>query len=206
MEAEEVARRRIERDIHDGVQQELVALIARIALARNQLARDPALVGPTLADLQLEARQALDDLRELASGIHPSVLSDLGIVGAIEGRAARLPLGVTIECDRTLRTTRFSETVEGAVFFLVSEAFANALKHSGAERVIVRLDLVEGELRVEISDDGRGFEPAAIGLGTGLGGLADRIEALGGTLVVDSAPGHGTTLTATLSAPARAHA
>lgn len=202
VEAEEAARRRIERDVHDGVQQELVALIARIALAQNQLARDPSLVTSTLADLQLEARQALDDLRELVGGIHPSVLSDYGIVGAIEARASRLPLGVTIECDRELRATRFSETVEGAVYFLVSEAFANALKHSGAERVVLRLDREDGEIVVEVSDDGRGFSvPDA--QGSGLSGLADRIDALGGSFSVSSVVGQGTRLTARLPAVER---
>ena len=203
VEAEEAARRRIERDVHDGVQQELVALIARIALAQNQLSRDPSLVTRTLADLQLEARQALDDLRELVGGIHPSVLSDYGIVGAIEARASRLPLGVTIECDRELRATRFSETVEGAVYFLVSEGFANALKHSGAERVVVRLDQEDGELVVAVSDHGRGFD-VATAEGSGLSGLADRIDALGGQFGVESRPGGGTCLTARLPTGERA--
>ncbi len=134
VQAEERARRRIERDIHDGSQQDIAALIARIGLARNQLRRDSALASETLADVQSEAQQALDNLRQLASGIHPSVLTDRGIVEAIEARAARLPLGVTIECDPDLRLTRFDEAVEGGVWFLVSECFANTLKHSRAER------------------------------------------------------------------------
>jgi signal transduction histidine kinase len=203
--AEEVARRRIERDIHDGVQQELVALIARIALARNQLRRDPTVVDATLADLQSEARQALEDLQELARGIHPSVLSDRGIVEAIESRAARLPLGVTIECDRALRGARFPEAIEGAAYFLVCEGFANALKHSGGERVTVRMHETDGALDVTVADDGCGFEPEAIE-GSGVRGLADRIEALGGTLVVSSRPGDGTVLTARLPTHDRAAA
>jgi signal transduction histidine kinase len=193
VQAEETARRRLERDIHDGVQQELVALIARIGLARNQLARDPGTLEATLGDLQAEACQALSDLRELASGIHPSVLDDRGIVEAIETRAARLPLGVTIECERVLRDARFPEPVEGAGYFVVCEAFTNALKHSGAERVTVRLHHQADELAIEVSDDGRGFDPSTAG-GSGLSGLADRVEALGGSFAVTSAPGSGTYL------------
>ena len=198
VEAEERARRRIERDIHDGVQQELVALIARIGLARMQLARDPSALDATLDDLRSEAQQALADLRELAGGIHPSVLTDRGIVDAIEARASRLPLGVTIECERGLRERRFGETVEGAAYFVVCEGFANALKHSGAERVVVRLEDEGGALRVEVADDGRGFDSAARGGGTGLAGLADRVDALGGELSVRSAPGEGTNVTVRL--------
>ncbi|MGH2900622.1 MAG: histidine kinase, partial [Solirubrobacteraceae bacterium] len=197
VEAQERGRRQIERDIHDGVQQELVALIARIGLARTQLQRNPALLDATLSDLQLEARQALADLRELAGGIHPSVLSDRGLVEAIESRASRLPLGVTIECERTLRGTRYPEAIEGAAYFTVCEGFANALKHSGAERVTVRLAVDADQLSVEISDGGCGFDGGSTG-GSGLDGLADRIEALGGTFDVTSATDAGTTIAARL--------
>ena len=195
--AQEAARRQIERDIHDGAQQELVALIARIGLARSQLTRNPDRLGDTLADLQIEAGQALENLRQLASGIHPAVLSDHGIVEAIEGRAARFPLGVTIECDPQMRAARFGEAVEGAAYFFVCEGFANALKHARAERVRVRLSRADGALEVEVSDDGGGFDVGATAR-SGLAGLADRLEALGGRLDVDSATGRGTTLTARL--------
>lgn len=195
--AQESTRRQIERDIHDGSQQELVALIARIGLARNQLGRDPSLLGETLGDLQSEARQALENLRQFASGIHPSVLSDRGIVEAIESRAARLPLGVTIECDPQMRAARFDEAIEGAAYFVVCEGFANALKHAEAERVRVHIGRSERQLEIEVSDDGAGFEVRATAR-SGLGGLADRIEALGGSFSVDSSPGSGTRLIAHL--------
>jgi signal transduction histidine kinase len=201
VQAEEQARRRIERDIHDGSQQEIAALIARIGLARNQMRRDPSLALETLADLQSEAQQALMNLRELALGIHPSVLTDRGIVEAIEARAARLPLGVTLECDPGLRSVRFDEAVEGGVWFLVSECFANTLKHSGAERVTVRLTRSAGALELQVSDDGRGFDVAAAG---GLPGLNDRIAAVGGTFEVQSAPGGGTVVRAVVPARERA--
>jgi signal transduction histidine kinase len=205
VEAEERARRRIERDLHDGVQQELVALIARIGLARGQLDRDPALLRDALADLQAETRQALADLRELAGGIHPSVLGDRGIVEAIEGRAARLPIGATVECDGDVREARFPAAVEGAVYFLVCEAFANALKHAHAEHVVVRLGREAGALSVAVADDGQGFDPAATPR-SGLHGLADRTEALGGRFDVDSSPGRGTTLRARFPVAERAAA
>jgi signal transduction histidine kinase len=203
VEAEEAGRRRLERDIHDGIQQELVALIARIGLAQAQLGRDPSLVVETLADLRSEAGQALADLRELAGGIHPSVLGDRGIVDAIEARASRLAVGVTITCDAELRETRFPQTVEGAAYFAVCEAFSNALKHSGAERVIVRLRHDDEQLEVEISDDGAGFDVARA-TGSGLAGLADRIDALRGRFTVESRPGAGTTLRVTLPVAAGA--
>ncbi len=195
--AQESARRQIERDIHDGSQQELVALIARIGLAQSQFGRDPGRLGETLAELQSEARQALENLRQFASGIHPAVLSDHGIVEAIESRAARFPLGVTIECDPRLRATRFEESVEGGAYFFVCEGFANALKHAAAERVRVRIRKEGRRLEVEVSDDGAGFDAAGTGR-SGLAGLADRLEALGGSLDVDSAAGRGTRLTARL--------
>lgn len=195
--AQESARRQIERDIHDGSQQELVALIARIGLAQNQFGRDPGRLGETLGDLQSEARQALENLRQFAAGIHPAVLSDHGIVKAIESRAARFPLGVTIECDPQMRAARFDESVEGAAYFFVSEGFANALKHAAAERVRVRIDRSERQLEVQVSDDGVGFNVGCIER-SGLAGLADRIEALGGSFDLDSSPGKGTTLTARL--------
>lgn len=116
---------------------------------------------------------------------------------------------MTIECEPRLRETRFAETVEGAAYFTVCEGLVNAVKHSGAERVVVRLEVERGRagaLRVEVRDDGCGFEPAAVGTGTGLGGLADRIEALGGTLAIASAPGAGTAITARLPAEERARA
>jgi DNA-binding NarL/FixJ family response regulator/signal transduction histidine kinase len=136
--AQDVARRRIERNIHDGVQQQLVALMTTLRLARNRLGRDPATAGDVLAEAQEEARRTLDELRELAHGIHPPVLSDRGIVAAVEARAARLPVGVVVEADEALRETRYPNEIEAAAYFLVSEGLANALKHAEAGRIEVR--------------------------------------------------------------------
>src|SRR5439155_2874134 len=126
-QAGEAERRRIERDIHDGAQQQLVALLARLRLARNQVARDPHLAASTLAELQEDARQALDDLRELARGIHPPVLSDRGLLEAIEARVARLPIEVRIEAYGLVRGARLPEAIEVAAYFLECEVLANNL-------------------------------------------------------------------------------
>ncbi len=189
VQAQDAERRRIERDIHDGVQQEIVALMASLRLARNQLRRDPAVADAMLAELQGEARQTLEDIRDLAQGIHPAVLADRGLVEAIEA-------------DPALRGARYAEDIEGAAYFLVSEGLANVLKHAAASRASVRLAEAEGRLQVEVSDDGVGFVPAEA-TGSGLTGLRDRIEAVGGVLVVTAGPGEGSSLRATLPARTR---
>ncbi|MEV4092207.1 sensor histidine kinase [Streptosporangium saharense] len=188
--AQEAERRRIERNIHDGVQQQLVALIAGLELAR-------ATGGDarTLTLLREEARQTLTDLRELAAGIHPSVLSQGGLVEAVEERCSRLPVATTVTAEPGLRARRFPDEIEGALYFTVSESIANALKHARASRIEVRLTQAEGRLQAVVSDDGRGFDPVAADRG-GLGALADRMNALGGGLRLTSAPGEGTVVRA----------
>jgi signal transduction histidine kinase len=201
--AEETGRRRLERDIHDGVQQELVALLAKIRRARNQLGHDPAAVSTLLEELQEETRLALSDLRDFAQGIHPTVLSDRGLAEAIEDRVSRMPATVSLEVAQQVRTARFAPAVEGAAYFTVCEGLANAMKHASARRLVVRLGAEGDDLVVEVTDDGAGFEMRGVKR-SGLSGLADRIEALGGRLQVTSVPGRGTQLHATL--PARATA
>jgi signal transduction histidine kinase len=200
--AQDAERRRIERNIHDGVQQEIVALVAKLRLARNQLGRDPGLADASLSELQHEARQTLEDLRELARGIHPPVLTDRGLLDAVEERVSRLPLPAFIEADPGMRSVRFAGDVEAAAYFMVSEGLANALKHASSTRVRVRLARSGDRLVVEVSDDGVGFVPADAS-GSGLTGLRDRIEALGGTFRVRSRPGEGTALLGDLPAPVR---
>ncbi|GAA3442482.1 hypothetical protein Pve01_21080 [Planomonospora venezuelensis] len=184
--AQEAERRRIERNIHDGVQQEIVALIAGLELARAT-GGDSAM----LALLRDQARQTLDDLRELAAGIHPSVLSQGGLAEALEERCSRLPVASTVHVDPEVRVRRFPDEVEGAVYFTVSEAVANALKHARASALDVRLALAGGRLQVEVADDGAGFDPATA-VRRGLVALADRMAALGGGLDVVSGEGKGT--------------
>src|SRR5207249_1095775 len=154
VQAEEATRRHIERDIHDGVQQELVAVLAKLRLARNQLGRGSEQTGTTLAELQEDTRQALEDLRELARGIHPSVLSDRGLLEAIEARVARLPIEVRIEADGLTRGARLPEAIEGAAYFLACEGLANTLKYSGGQHACVRLGITPTTMHIEVIDDG----------------------------------------------------
>jgi signal transduction histidine kinase len=194
--AAESERRRIERNIHDGAQQELVALVARLAMARSAAAQG-GLRPDVIDDMRLEAQQILSELRELAQGIHPSVLSDGGILEAVEDRCARLPLEVTLETSEGLRARRFGDNIEGAAYFFVTESLANVLKHADATRATISLTYDQGRLLLGVADDGRGFEPDMASDG-GLAGLRDRIRALGGTVTVASAPGSGTRVSASL--------
>jgi signal transduction histidine kinase len=192
--AQEAERRRIERNIHDGVQQQLVALIAGLELARATGGGAEA-----LALLREQARQALTDLRELAAGIHPSVLSQGGLVEAVEGRCSGLPVATTVTADPALRTRRFPDEIEGAMYFVVSEAIANALKHAGASRIEVRLWHDAGRLQASVTDDGTGFDLRAVAR-RGLATLADRMAALGGGLETTAGPGEGTRVRAWVTA------
>jgi signal transduction histidine kinase len=195
--AEETARRQIERDLHDGAQSDLAALIVRIALARNQLGRaDTDRLDGTLATLQTDAADALRNLRALASGIHESVLADRGLVAAVESRTGTLPIDVQVACGPGVRETRLAPPVAGAAFFTVCEALANTLKHADARSATVRMDLEGGRLQIDVTDDGRGFDAARAEGSAGLTGLRDRVAAVGGSLRVWSSPGGGTTLTA----------
>jgi signal transduction histidine kinase len=193
--AQEAERRRIERNIHDGAQQQLVALIAGLELARATGGG-----ADSLALLREQARQTLNDLRELAAGIHPSVLSQGGLVEAVEERCSRLPVTTTVAADPALRARRFPDQVEGALYFTVSEAIANALKHAAASRIEVRLTQSAGRLQAVVLDDGRGFDLDATGR-RGLGALADRMTALGGGLDVSGGPGEGTRVRAWVPTP-----
>ena len=202
--AEDASRRRLERDLHDGVQQELVALLARLGLARNQLRRDPRLSEETLVEAQRDAQRALLSLQEVSRGIHPPLLTDRGIAEAVAERASRLPVRVVVD-DRLDPGSRFDADLEAAAYFLVSEALGNVLKHAAATCARIELDHRDGQLLVVVGDDGAGFDVRRISP-RGLTGLRDRIEALGGTLDVLSGLGEGTTLVARIPAELRSTA
>ncbi|HEY7044335.1 MAG TPA: sensor histidine kinase [Nocardioidaceae bacterium] len=193
VQAQEAERRRIERNIHDGAQQELAALLAKLRLAQNQLGRDPDTAERTIEEAQHDVRRALDDVRSLARGIHPAVLSDRGLLEAIESSLTRLPLEAIIEADPALRARRFPDEIEGAAYFMCSEALANVLKYASATRVEVVLAVHDERLWLRVTDNGIGFDPQRVD-GTGLPNLADRVEALGGRLRVQSTSGAGTTV------------
>jgi signal transduction histidine kinase len=196
VQAQENERRRLERDLHDGIQQDLVVLIAKARLARNQLDRDPALAAETLAELQTSAQHAVADLRSLARGIHPAVLSSRGLVEAIDSMAARMPVGVHVEADPRVREVRYAPEIEGAAYFVVAEGLANVLKHSGATEATVTISATDSWLRVAIADDGRGFAASEV-MESGLRGLRDRVAALGGHIEIDAGES-GTRLEASL--------
>ena len=196
VQAQENERRRLERDLHDGIQQELVVLIAKARLARNQLDRDPSLAAATLAELQRSAQHALADLRSLARGIHPAVLSSRGLVEAIDAMAARMPVGVRVDTEPAVRDARYAPEIEGAAYFVVAEGLANVLKHSAATEATVTISATDSWLSVAVSDDGHGFDQDAV-RESGLRGLRDRIEALGGRVEIESRES-GTRLAAAL--------
>ncbi len=205
VQAEEVGRRRLERDLHDGVQQELVGVLARLGLARNQLRRDRDLAETTLREAQVDAQRALESLQDLARGIHPAILTDRGLVEAVQERATRMTVSVEVHTDGLGQGARFPLELEGAAYFFVSEGLANVLKYAFASRVHVRFHSEPGQLVVEVADDGRGFEPAGVKK-SGLRGLEDRISALGGRVEVVSRPGQGTELRAYLPVRETTHA
>jgi signal transduction histidine kinase len=194
--AQDAERRRIERDLHDGIQQEVVALIAGLRLARNRLSRDQ-LTAEELTELQDQAREMLRDLRELAHGIHPPVLTDNGLVAALESRVSRFPLTVEIVADDGLRDERFSEDVEGTAYFLACESLTNVAKHAGTDGARVRLSRFYNLLCLAVDDSGRGFQPNGARSG-GLANIRDRVEALHGRLTIESQVGTGTSIRAEL--------
>jgi signal transduction histidine kinase len=189
--AADAERRRIERDLHDGAQQRLVALSLTLGMAESRLASDPETAAPLIAQAREEAALAVKELRELASGIHPALLSERGLGPALEALAARAPVPTTVD---GVPEVRLPPQVESAAYFVTAEALTNVAKYAGATTAGVTLATEHGRLLLLIRDDGAGgADPSA---GSGLRGLRDRVEALDGQLHIDSPPGLGTTLIA----------
>ena len=189
--AQDHERRKLERNIHDGAQQQLVALQVRQRLAEQLVHRDPAKAKEMLGQLQVDTAAALDDLRDLARGIYPPLLADKGLAAALEAQARKSPVPVTVEAGQI---GRFPQEIEAAVYFTVLEALQNTAKYAHASNVSVIVERRESALAFTVTDDGDGFDTTATGHGSGLQGIADRLGALGGTLVVRSAPGSGTSV------------
>lgn len=185
-------RRRIERDLHDGAQQHLLALLARVELARQHAGPGSA-VADELVQIADSVREVHRDLRELARGIYPTVLADQGLAEAVASAVERLPLRTKLEVAEPVRSRRFPQAIEGAAYLFVLEGLANVMKHAAADRASVRLAGVDGTLEVAIADNGRGFDHDSLPPGA-LDGLRDRLAAVGGSLRVDSRPGGGTRL------------
>jgi PAS domain S-box-containing protein len=186
VEAGDVERRRLERNLHDGAQQRLVSLSLGLRLAQARLESDPKEAQRLLTGASEELARALEELRELARGIHPAVLTDRGLAAALEALAARAPLPV----DLALTEDRLPPSVEAAAYYVVSEALANVAKYAEASAVEVSVTRLNGAAVVEVADDGIGG--ADPNRGSGLRGLADRVESLDGRLRVESSPGAGT--------------
>ena len=184
-------RRRLERNLHDGAQQRLVALSLTLRIAQNQIPKHPELAAQMVGAAQEELTHALAELRELARGIHPAVLSDRGLQAAVEALAVRSPLPVKVV---EVPGERLPEPIEAAAYFVIAEALTNVAKYANASAATVAIRRVNGHACVEVRDDGVGG--ADPGRGSGLQGLADRVGALDGSLALDSPPGSGTTLRA----------
>ena len=193
VEAADEARRRSERDPHDGAQQQLVAAALELTLLEQQLERNPEIARTTLARTRDRLDCGLTELRDLARGIHPTVLTDRGLEAALDALIQRAPMPVEL---RAVIPERIDAGIEAAAYFLVSEALTNVAKYAEADTVSVDVVSTGGTLVVTIVDDGVGG--ADLGRGSGLRGLIDRVDAVGGRLEVRSAPGQGTRLCARL--------
>ncbi len=196
--AQDEARRRLERNIHDGAQQDLVALGIKLQLAEITVAEDPAQTGQVFGDLKTDTAGALENLRDLARGIYPPLLADLGLAAALDAQARKSPLPVAVEADGI---GRFGQDTEAAVYFCCLEALQNTAKYAHASAARICLQAHNGTLRFTVSDDGAGYDAPRTPLGSGLRNMADRLAALGGQLEIHSAPGQGTTITGHLPIP-----
>jgi signal transduction histidine kinase len=200
--AQDAERHRIERNLHDGAQQDLVALKLKLAAARGMAESDPRRTRQLLEGLVTDVGDAVQNLRELARGIYPPILADSGLAAALEAQAARSPLRVEVH---TGRISRYPPETEAAAYFCCLEALQNAVKHASATVVTIDLEESAGMLRFRVADNGRGIDMAKAGGGSGIQNMTDRVAALGGSLEVGAEPGGGTLVSGQLPAarPAR---
>jgi signal transduction histidine kinase len=197
VEVQDERRRVLERDIHDGAQQHLVALAVNLRLAQTLGARSPARAAALLEEQRAATAAAIDTLVQLARGVYPPPLADGGLVPALRAVASTSPIPVTVVGHGS---GRYDPATESAAYFSCLEALQNAAKHSGATAIRVEVESGADALRVSIEDDGRGFDPAVHPTGAGLTNLRDRIETLGGAVTTESVPGRGTRIVAVLPA------
>jgi len=195
IEAAETERRRIERNIHDGAQQQLVAIGVKAGLARAMVLKDPDKAVAIIDQIRADTQAALEGLRDLTRGAYPPILADEGLAAALTAKAKSAPLPVTLEATGV---DRLPKQVEIAAYFCCSEAIQNAAKYAKASSIVITLRSQVGALAFSVVDDGRGFEPSTVRRGVGMRSMAERVESLGGTFEVRSAIGAGTTIAATI--------
>jgi signal transduction histidine kinase len=193
--AQDHERRRLERNLHDGAQQHLVAIKVKLGLVEMLLDRDPDRAQQTLEQLKSDTDDALETLRDLARGIYPPLLADKGLRTALESQANKATVPVTVDADGV---GRYPQDIEAAVYFCVLEALQNIQKYANATHVIVRLRQEGASITFSVVDDGQGFDVASIKRGAGLTNMEDRLDALGGELRISSTFGHGTAITGSL--------
>jgi signal transduction histidine kinase len=187
--AQDEERRRLERNIHDGAQQHLVALAVKLRLVRTAIARDPESGRRMLAEIHQQVDAATDTIRALSLGVYPPLLEDQGIAAALAAQYTASGLPVRLRSEGLVR---YPIEIEAAVYFCILEALQNTAKYAGASTITVTVDDDDGVLRFEVADDGRGFDPSRNGAGTGLAGMRDRLAVFGGTVEVESGEGRGT--------------
>jgi signal transduction histidine kinase len=197
--AQDAERRRLERNIHDGAQQHLVALAVKLRLAATLANRDAERARPSIDGLRRQTKDALETLGTLAAGLYPPALRDGGIGAALSAQTALTTVPVEV-IDHV--SNRYPEDLEAAVYFCCQEAIQNAVKHAQASHITVRLDERNGAVQFDVSDNGTGFDPAAARRGAGMQNMADRIAASGGSFEVDSSPGGGATVRGRVPTPA----
>jgi signal transduction histidine kinase len=193
--AQDAERRKLERNLHDGAQQQLVAMAVKQRLAATLVVKDPNAAAAMLESLQQETTDALENLRDLARGIYPPLLADQGLASALTAQARKAAIPVEVQSDGI---GRYPQDAESAVYFCCLEAMQNVAKYARADRTVLRLSSGNGALTFEVADDGAGFDPERTPFGSGMQNMADRLAAIGGSLDVRSSPGRGTTVTGTL--------
>jgi signal transduction histidine kinase len=198
--AQDEERRRLERNLHDGAQQQLVSLAVQLRLAEQLVGGDPERERELLRGLQGQATEAIEDLRDLARGIYPPLLADKGLVIALEGQIRKGAVPVEVRAEGT---GRYTQEVEATVYFCCLEALQNVAKYASGSSATVQLVETGGSLAFTVTDHGPGFDPSATSYGTGLQGMADRVAAIGGVLTVRSAPGEGTIVSGIVPTGAR---
>lgn len=189
--AQDEARRRLERDLHDGAQQRLIALNMKLGQLRAHLRQPDPEAEAALEELRSDLDAALDDIRTTSRGLYPPLLADRGLEPALRSHVRTVPVPVTI--NSTL-DGRWSREVEAAAYFCTLEALQNVCRYAMASRAVVSLDHIGEVMRLEVEDDGQGFDPTRVPTGSGLANIADRADALGGRVEIRSAQGDGTTI------------